>query len=376
LIDEVDKFTDNDSFVNFLSTLRKKYLDRNKEKTFKSVVLVGVYNIKNLKERIRTDECRIKTGGSPWNIAENFNVDMRFNHTEIASMLIEYESENDTRMDIEKVSSKIYDYTSGYPFLVSKICKIIDEDLNKNFNLNSIEEAIKLLLNETNTLFEDLINNIENDKEIYNLVYKVIVEFKKITYNASAHEKEIMLGILDDDRGVLKCHNQIFQIYIYNHMIARMEMTDEVVSSYSERDDFVYDGELNIEKVLLKFQDLMKAEYRDKDQRFIEREGRLLFLCFVKPIINGVGFYYVESEVRSNKRVDLIITYNKKEYIIELKIWHGDVSQEKAKEQLSTYLDIKNNKTGYLLVFNFNKDKEYVYEWSDYKDKRILYVEV
>jgi hypothetical protein len=36
----------------------------------------------------------------------------------------------------------------------------------------------------------------------------------------------------------------------------------------------------------------MKAEYRHADERFVEREGRLLFLAFLKPVINGEGFYF------------------------------------------------------------------------------------
>ena len=43
----------------------------------------------------------------------------------------------------------------------------------------------------------------------------------------------------------------------------------------------------------------------------------------MKPIINGTGFYFIEAETRTNKRMDIVITYNKKMYIIELKKWHG-----------------------------------------------------
>ena len=35
----------------------------------------------------------------------------------------------------------------------------------------------------------------------------------------------------------------------------------------------------------------MKAEYRREDEKFIESQGRLLFLCFLKLIINGTGYF-------------------------------------------------------------------------------------
>ena len=44
-------------------------------------------------------------------------------------MLNEYEEDFRTGMDIGAMAGLIYDYTSGYPFLVSKLCKLIDEEI-------------------------------------------------------------------------------------------------------------------------------------------------------------------------------------------------------------------------------------------------------
>lgn len=52
LIDKVDKSSDNQLFLNFVGMLRELYLMRDKQGmnyTFYSVVLAGVYDIKNLK---------------------------------------------------------------------------------------------------------------------------------------------------------------------------------------------------------------------------------------------------------------------------------------------------------------------------------------
>lgn len=66
---------------------------------------------------------------SPWNIAAKFKLDMDFTPGQIASMLDEYERDYHTGMDIQAISREIYQYTSGYPVLVSSICKCIDEEL-------------------------------------------------------------------------------------------------------------------------------------------------------------------------------------------------------------------------------------------------------
>ena len=51
LVDEVDQCSDNQVFLNFLGMLRKKYLDMQEhlDTSFQSVILAGVYDVKNLK---------------------------------------------------------------------------------------------------------------------------------------------------------------------------------------------------------------------------------------------------------------------------------------------------------------------------------------
>jgi hypothetical protein len=51
MIDEVDKTSNNQVFLNFLGMLRNKYHQKNKgaDYSFQSVLLAGVYDVKNLK---------------------------------------------------------------------------------------------------------------------------------------------------------------------------------------------------------------------------------------------------------------------------------------------------------------------------------------
>ena len=64
---------------------------------------------------------------SPWNIAADFLIDMSFSIQDIEGMLQEYEQDHKTGMDTRALAELIYDYTSGYPFLVSRSCKLMDE---------------------------------------------------------------------------------------------------------------------------------------------------------------------------------------------------------------------------------------------------------
>ena len=107
----------------------------------------------------------------------------------------------------------------------------------------------------------------------------------------------------------------------------------------------------------------MKEEYRKEDEKFLEQQGRLLFLCFLKPIINGVGFYYVEPETRNNTRMDIVVAYGGEEHIIELKIWRGAQYRTEGIRQLEAYMDNRRTDMGYLVSFSFLKEKKYLSGW-------------
>ena len=128
IIDEVDSAANNQVFLDFLAQLRGYYLTRRKTPIFQSVILAGVYDVKNIQMKIRPDgEHKVN---SPWNIAADFDVVMSFSAADIAGMLREYETDKGAGMDTDRMAEFIYDYTSGYPFLVSRICKLIDEKVS------------------------------------------------------------------------------------------------------------------------------------------------------------------------------------------------------------------------------------------------------
>ena len=377
IIDEVDKSSNNQLFLNFLGMLRNNYLDREKGKvvTFKSVILAGVYDIKNLKLKLRPDE--EKKYNSPWNIAVPFNIDMSLSKTGIKNMLEEYKKDKGLELDLEKTVDFIYFYTSGYPFLVSRICQIIDEDLGAFWNEENMIKAIKLLLNEQNTLFDDLIKNIENNKYLKDYVLDIIMNGARNTFNIFNPTINIgvMFGYFKNEENMVAISNRIFSQVLYNYFSSLLENND-TMKKYNFKSDFICGNGLNVEKILLRFQKFMKEEYSSKNENFLETHGRMLFLAFLTPIINGVGFAFKEVQISEEKRLDVVITYNSNKYIIELKIWHGEEYHEKGLNQLVDYLNINEENKGYLLIFNFNKNKEYKKEKIVLDNKDILAVYV
>ena len=369
-IDEVDKTSDNQIFLNFLGMLRNKYMKRQEgmDDTFKSVILAGVYDIKNLKLKLRPEE--EKKYNSPWNIAADFNIDMSFLPKEIATMLQEYEADYHTGMDIEEISNALYFYTNGYPYLVSWLCKWIDEQGDKVWTVEQVKKSQRELLKQRNTLFDDIIKNLANNQELSMLIKRIIYDGDRISYTLANDNVQlgVMFGILTEQEGCIAVSNIIFEVYLYNYFSSMEEVKNANISVNTSQ--FIKAGKLDMPHVLTKFQEIMKSEYRREDGKFLEQQGRLLFLCFLKPIINGTGFYYVEPETRNNTRMDIVVTYGREEHIIELKLWHGDQYRKDGIEQLEGYLDSRNNENGYLVSFSFHQKKEYTSGWLEEEETK------
>jgi len=309
----------------------------------------------------------------------NFNVDMSFNAKEIATMLIEYSEDKNIPMNIKLISENIYFYTDGYPFLVSRLCQLINEDIlgdnDSAWNTDSVNKAVKEILQESNTLFDDLIKNVENNSELREYIFDLIINGTEKSFNIDNPliSLGIVFGYFKNMDGRVRISNRIFQQRLYNYFSSKLENKTDM-SNYNFRDNFIINNRLDFEKILQRFQQFIKEQYSSIDSKFIEREGRLLFLAFIKPIINGVGFDFKEVQVSEEKRLDIVVTYLSNKYLVELKIWRGTEYNNKGLKQLSDYLDIQGLNTGYLVIYNFNKGKEYKEERVTCEGKEIFIV--
>ena len=124
-----------------------------------------------------------------------------------------------------------------------------------------------------------------------------------------------------------------------------------------DRNRFIRDGKLDMEQVLERFVVSFTDIYSDADEAFVEENGRRFFLLYLKPIINGVGNFYVEARTRNMRRTDVVIDYRGQQFVCELKIWYGEEYTRRGEKQLADYLDAYHLQTGYMLSFNFNKRK-------------------
>lgn len=382
MIDEVDSASNYPVFLDFLALLRRYYLDRENTPIFHSVILAGVYDIKNLKLKFRPDSEH--KYNSPWNIAAKYNLAMSFSVVEISSMIQEYEEDNHTGMNVREIAEYIYEYTSGYPYLVSALCKFQDEDLEEDdkypevrpWTKEGVMQAVKSILSETSVpLFDSMVKQLDNFSELRETLEQIMYQGQQISFSPA--EKSInlglMFGFLKEENGHVAIANRIFEMYLLNLFISEESIRSEAFR-YGQRDknQFIKNGCLDMRLVLEKFVRHFTDIYGENDEKFIEAYGRKFFLLYLKPIINGIGNYYLEAQTRDARRTDVIVDYRGEQFIVELKIWHGDEYNERGEEQLLDYLDYYHIREGYMLSFNFNKKKEVGVKEVRLGDKRIV----
>ena len=287
-------------------------------------------------------------------------------------MLDEYESDHHTGMNTANIAASIRKYTNGYPFLVSRLCQLIDENmvpsvfgtLEDAWTDNGIEEAVKAIITEKNTLFDSLMGKLHNFDKLRGHLYKILLQGDSVEYLPDNKQQEqlIMYGLIIVKDNTIAVANRIFEMRLYKYFVGESRFTDVLKGDALEhKTEFIKSGELDVPLIMEHF--IQSQRYiRDPDneeaeRKFIEEEGRLKFLTYLSPILNGVGTYGIEEATRNRRRMDVVIHYRGKRYIIELKIWRGDRYNEKGEQQIRDYLDYFGLDTGYLLSFSFNKNK-------------------
>nr|WP_296488342.1 ATP-binding protein [uncultured Acetatifactor sp.] len=368
IIDEVDSESNNQVFVDFLAQLQRYYLDRDYSPAFQSVILAGVYDIKNLKLKIRPDDEH--QYNSPWNIAAEFNVEMDLSSAQIRGMLEEYESDHRTGMDTAAVAEEIYQYTSGYPYLVSAICKILDERLPEKeeyaeqesvWSKEGIGEAVSIIMKTRIPLFDSMTRQLDLYPDLKDVLEQILYEGQRLSFSLGIQSVSLgtMFGFLKEEDGQIVVANRIFEMYLLNLFMSEESVrSDAFKQGQSDRNQFIRDGRLDMNRVLEKFVEYFQEIYGDNDEKFIEKYGRKFFLLYLKPIINGTGNYYLEAQTRDAGRTDVVVDYRGEQFVVEMKIWRGNEYNERGESQLAAYLDYFRRKKGYMLSFNFNQKKE------------------
>ena len=298
---------------------------------------------------------------------------MSLSEVGIKGILDEYESDHQTGMDTCSIARMIRDYTNGYPYLVSRICQPIDRKLvpeafptlPKAWTAAGVEKAVNMIVRESNTLFESLMGKIQNYDGFRNRLQSMLFKGESIDYYPDNYEQGqlMMYGFIMTDGQKVRIANRIFEMRILRYLIGESAFSSEMSrEAETHKPEFIKGGQLDAPLIMTRFidsQKIIRNIYDEEaEKKFIEDEGREKFLTYISPILNGVGTYSVEDRSANGSGMDVVIHYNGRRYVIELKIWHGERYNEDGEQQITDYLDRFNLREGYMLSFSFNKNKK------------------
>lgn len=204
------------------------------------MILAGVYDIRNLKQKVRPDSEH--KHNSPWNIAAAFDVNMDLEVDGIAGMLAEYEADYHTGMDVRRMAQLLYEETCGYPFLVSRLCQLMDKqipgseefpDRQAAWSRAGLLAAEKILLMEKNTLFDSLTNKLEDYPKLRELLYSMLFLGERVVYNSHNDIIQLasMFGFVKNVDGAMAVANRIFETVLYNLFLSEEEVSNRTFSA-------------------------------------------------------------------------------------------------------------------------------------------------
>ena len=359
IIDEFDAIPR--SAVNgFLRSLRHIYLS-GRTRCPHSVGIVGVKNIIQLG---------YDRSISPFNIQQEFHLP-NFTAEQVAELLSQYTEEVGQAFEPEVVAS-IHKQTAGQPVLVNRLAQILTEEMDipkaETITMEHWTTAHTHLLHNRNTNIEHLTTNIRKDPR-----------FEKILMRITAFDEGVPFNLHDEIIDELATYGVISKgadglcdianpIYLYAILQAFKPTVNGLEEEYflegnltGFRSYLTDTGQIAMEALLDNFRDFIaRAGFRilQVPQTPQESVGRHLLLTYLDQFIQTVGgSMYLEVQT-GRGRIDILITHNRRKYIVETKIWRGQARYQAGKQQLAAYLISEGAVEGYYVVFDHRQNPE------------------
>lgn len=363
LIDEFDAVS-IEITGDFLYTLRDMYLKRRREKAF-SIYSIGLVGVKNIRE--------LNFGSaSPFNIATQVKLE-KFTLGQCYELINQYIEE--TGQEFKKgVIEKIYFETDGHPFLVNRLCAILVEDVvrdtTKSVTHKDFQSAMAAFLKEHNTNFDTLRNNAEKyEKEIQ----KILFTDQFIKYNPynRAYEKLIMYGLIKEgEEDNTEIANPIYKKVLLKTFAPSTDR-DSFFPNGLTPSIFIEGEEINLKSLLVHFKEFVERIgvrlFDIVSSLNKESAGQYLLISYLDMFIRTMDGYSIIETPSGRGRIDVLLHYQGKRYVVELKIWRGERYFEKGKKQLIRYLRSENLEEGYMVLFD-PREKEF----REFKENQMM----
>jgi len=330
---------------NFLTSIRELY-QKYKKRTNKALYSVGLVGIRNITKLI--------VGGiSPFNIADQVKLPP-FTLKNVRDLYAQYTEETNQPFTEEAVK-KVFDETSGQPWLVNRLGTILTVDIKPEttepITAEDVEKAVEILLYEENSHFDNITEKAKQYKETF-----INIVFDGVEYIPGDEEQSLLLT-----HGLIKAEGKNIRVSnpVYKKRFTKTFFRESgAIVDVSVRDYFKPDGLLNMKAILSDFEEYIirigvNAFY--KSQKPYEKTGQFLLTAWLYQFVEG-GKGELRYEVPTGLgRMDILLIHRGRKYIIETKINRSNIDKtiDKAVEQIcGKYLLTEKAEEGYVVVFD------------------------
>ena len=370
-IDEIDALV-GDSLVSVLRQLRAGYASR--PAAFpQSIILCGVRDVRDY--RIVLSNQDIVTGGSAFNIKTESLRLGNFSKEEIHELYLQHTAETGQVFD-EACFPMIWEATEGQPWLVNALGREVTWSMkeNRDRSIRIIPEMIyraqERIIYRRDTHIDILIDKLKEER-----VKRVI---EPLLSTEGEADDDIIPS--DDvqyvaDMGLIKLERgkpRRIANGIYREIIPR-ELTWTTQDALIQEPQWYQnaDGSINVEKLLLDFQQFFRENADSWIGRFDYAEAgpQLLLQAFLQRVVNGGG--YIDREYGlGRRRTDLLIRKPLTDHyggpiqrvVMELKILRYSLERTIADglRQTAEYMDLCGSvDEGHLIVFDRSQTKSW-----------------
>jgi hypothetical protein len=355
LFDETDAL-EGDAMISFLRQLRGGFMSRGVGNFPVSIALVGM---RDLKDYITAAKDGVQPSPlSPFNIKADSAVLSYFSQADVENLFAQRTEETGQTINKDALEY-VFEQSGGQPWIVNSLfmratMRILPEDDYSTVTLAHIKEAREQMILARETHLDSLAVRIQ-ETAIRRVMEKLITGMPDPELTASEGFRICMdLGLVKKERNIPMVANPI-----YKEALARQ-------LTYSTQDAIPEpewkwekpDGCLDMDALLREFQIFWRenSEIWEEKSNYTEAFPHLLLMAFLQRVLNGGG--HIEREYAAGRgRMDLLIEYNNKFYIIEIKLIYEKQSPETVKikglEQIAKYRDTKApDCPAYLVIFD------------------------
>jgi hypothetical protein len=375
LLDEADGLV-GEAMVSFLTQLRHGYIERSRVPFPASVVLIGQRAVRDyaLREEDRKALTWLGTT-SPFNITAEATTLGPFTEAEIGELLGQHTAATGQRFSPEAVAT-IWALGAGHPWLTNALAdQLVRRDVKDReveITAAHVEAAKETIILERRTHIDSLVARLREDR-----VRRVIAPM--LTGGRASHD------VLDDDfayvvgLGLLRARGGRYEIAnpIYAEVLPRALTHAQQMQIANEPAWYVRpDGSLDMPKLLADWQVFWREDGHLAAEGFHYREAgpHLMLMAFLQRVINGGG--RIEREYGLGRRaLDLMIEWRAERHAIEVKIRRGTVTEERALDQVTDYLERLGLPEGWLVMFDLrsttNWDERLTNREVEHRGKRV-----